>query len=271
MSLEHAPRRRLRALPYRRIPRRSAEYAPRSVQPVRPDLRTASIAGALLFVVAPHLLADPRAGDSTRSVIHGDQTFRWTGAYPLGTELQVTGRWSPGCGSGTGSSSRLRTRVNDRQGPILAGTSTFLMSGRTSRPAGGGAERREPAPTAGSCAKSRDPSTRSVRSLGRFAASRADLVRYAGASRDWNPIHWDHAAAVAAGLPGVVVHGLLQSAWVIEAAGLRDGVPPKSARFRYRRPLAAGSPWRLGRTAEGRGSTFELTDDEGPFLTATVD
>ena len=32
------------------------------------------------------------------------------------------------------------------------------------------------------------------------SASRADLVRYAGATRDWNPIHWDHDAAVAAGL-----------------------------------------------------------------------
>ncbi|HSJ28260.1 MAG TPA: MaoC/PaaZ C-terminal domain-containing protein [Acidimicrobiia bacterium] len=107
-------------------------------------------------------------------------------------------------------------------------------------------------------------------SLGRFAASRADLIRYAGASRDWNPIHWDHAAAVAAGLPGVVVHGLLQSAWVIEAAAV-FGIEPKSARFRYRRPLAAGVVADLVGERRDGVATFELTDDEGPFLVATVD
>ncbi|NIP92489.1 MAG: hypothetical protein GWO24_03050, partial [Akkermansiaceae bacterium] len=51
------------------------------------------------------------------------------------------------------------------------------------------------------------------------SASRADLVRYAGITRDFNPIHWDHEAAVEAGLPGVIVHGLLMASWVTQAAG----------------------------------------------------
>ncbi|MEO6879404.1 MAG: MaoC/PaaZ C-terminal domain-containing protein [Mycobacteriaceae bacterium] len=38
---------------------------------------------------------------------------------------------------------------------------------------------------------------------------RVDLVRYAGASGDANPIHWSDRAAVAAGLPGVIAHGML--------------------------------------------------------------
>ena len=40
----------------------------------------------------------------------------------------------------------------------------------------------------------------------------ADLIRYAAASGDFNPIHYDRQTAIAAGLPGVVVHGMLNMA-----------------------------------------------------------
>ena len=39
--------------------------------------------------------------------------------------------------------------------------------------------------------------------------SRTDLVRYAGASGDFNPIHHSEHFAAAVGLPGVIAHGLL--------------------------------------------------------------
>ncbi|NUL48549.1 MaoC family dehydratase [Cellulosimicrobium funkei] len=39
--------------------------------------------------------------------------------------------------------------------------------------------------------------------------SRADLVRYAGASGDFNPIHWSESTARAVDLPGVIAHGML--------------------------------------------------------------
>jgi acyl dehydratase len=41
-----------------------------------------------------------------------------------------------------------------------------------------------------------------------FTVDRQRLVRYAGASGDLNPIHYDDAAATAAGLPGVIAHGM---------------------------------------------------------------
>ncbi|HLU28694.1 MAG TPA: MaoC/PaaZ C-terminal domain-containing protein [Glycomyces sp.] len=41
-----------------------------------------------------------------------------------------------------------------------------------------------------------------------FAVERADLVAYAEASGDHNPIHLDEAAARAAGLPDVIAHGM---------------------------------------------------------------
>ena len=50
-----------------------------------------------------------------------------------------------------------------------------------------------------------------------FRVTRADLVRYAGASGDFNPIHWSDRVATAVGLPGVIAHGMLTMALAGEA------------------------------------------------------
>lgn len=42
-----------------------------------------------------------------------------------------------------------------------------------------------------------------------FHLTRADLVAYANASGDQNPIHQDESVALAVGLPGVIAHGML--------------------------------------------------------------
>ncbi len=39
--------------------------------------------------------------------------------------------------------------------------------------------------------------------------SRTQLVKYAGASGDFNPIHYDDEAARAGGLEGIIAHGML--------------------------------------------------------------
>jgi acyl dehydratase len=45
-----------------------------------------------------------------------------------------------------------------------------------------------------------------------FQVTRADLIRYAGASLDFNPIHWSERVATSVGLPGVIAHGMLTMA-----------------------------------------------------------
>lgn len=45
-----------------------------------------------------------------------------------------------------------------------------------------------------------------------FPLTRADLVRYAGASGDFNPIHWNARRATEVGLPDVIAHGMLTMA-----------------------------------------------------------
>ncbi|MEV8528217.1 MaoC family dehydratase [Streptomyces sp. NPDC052000] len=45
-----------------------------------------------------------------------------------------------------------------------------------------------------------------------FPVTRATLVRYAGASGDFNPIHWNERAAKEVGLPDVIAHGMFTMA-----------------------------------------------------------
>ena len=50
-----------------------------------------------------------------------------------------------------------------------------------------------------------------------FTITRADLVRYAEASGDHNPIHQDEAVARSVGLPGVIAHGMYTMALAARA------------------------------------------------------
>jgi hypothetical protein len=224
-----------------------------------------SLAGALLFEVAPHLLSHPAALESAASVVHGDQQFTWHRAIPLDRTLHVTGRVG-----------RVRERsgvwfvgfdldVADGDGPVLTGSSTFLMSGPDA-PAVARAEPEDEPPA-------RSGSVDAVAEAGhRRAASRADLVRYAGASRDWNPIHWDHDAAVAAGLAGVIVHGLLQSAWLTIAAARTVGGsrPFRTVKFRYRAPLRPAVETLVSVSgSEGGRIDAELAAGDTTFVTGS--
>ena len=47
-----------------------------------------------------------------------------------------------------------------------------------------------------------------------FTIRRADLVRYAGASGDFNVIHWNQRVAQSVGLPDVIAHGMFTMACV---------------------------------------------------------
>ena len=48
-----------------------------------------------------------------------------------------------------------------------------------------------------------------------FPVTRAALVQYAGASGDFNPIHWNEAFATSVGLPNVIGHGMFTMAEAI--------------------------------------------------------
>jgi acyl dehydratase len=58
----------------------------------------------------------------------------------------------------------------------------------------------------------------------RYSVRRSDLIRYAGASGDFNPIHWSDRVATSVGLPGVIAHGMFTMALAARAVdGWADG------------------------------------------------
>jgi acyl dehydratase len=114
--------------------------------------------------------------------------------------------------------------------------------------------------------------------------TRTDLVRYAGASGDFNPLHHDHEFAAAAGLPDVMAHGML-SAGLLASALTKwfgaGGVRRYAVRFRspvwpgdvltaHCRSASTGSGEPGLRTAD---LVLELTRQDGETVltgTATV-
>ena len=58
-----------------------------------------------------------------------------------------------------------------------------------------------------------------------YVVTRADLVRYAGASGDFNPIHWSDRVATGVGLPGVIAHGMFTLALAARALDTWAGTP----------------------------------------------
>jgi acyl dehydratase len=58
-----------------------------------------------------------------------------------------------------------------------------------------------------------------------YTVRRADLVRYAGASGDRNPIHWSERVATSVGLPGVIAHGMYTMALAARALDTWAGGP----------------------------------------------
>jgi acyl dehydratase len=106
-----------------------------------------------------------------------------------------------------------------------------------------------------------------------FPLRRADLVRYAGASGDFNPIHWSQDTAVAVGLPDVIAHGMLTMALAVRVVTDWVGDPGAVLDYgvRFTRPVvvATGAPTELEVTGVVR-STNEQNLTADIDLTASV-
>ncbi|CAM5500782.1 MaoC family dehydratase [Streptomyces sp. URMC 127] len=72
-----------------------------------------------------------------------------------------------------------------------------------------------------------------------FPVTRADLVRYAGASGDFNPIHWNEKFAKEVGLPDVIAHGMFTMAEAARVVTDWAGDPGAVAEYgvRFTRPV----------------------------------
>jgi acyl dehydratase len=73
-----------------------------------------------------------------------------------------------------------------------------------------------------------------------FPVRRVDLVKYAGASGDFNPIHWNERFAKSVGLPDVIAHGMFTMATAIRVVTDWVGDPAAVVDYgvRFTRPVA---------------------------------
>lgn len=72
-----------------------------------------------------------------------------------------------------------------------------------------------------------------------FSLTRDSLVRYAGASGDFNPIHYRDDVAAEVGLPGVLAHGMLTMGLAVQPVVDWAGDPGRIADYqvRFTRPV----------------------------------
>ncbi|MFC9061273.1 MaoC family dehydratase [Streptomyces sp. NPDC057074] len=72
-----------------------------------------------------------------------------------------------------------------------------------------------------------------------FPVDRAKLVQYAGASGDFNPIHWNEKFAKGVGLPDVIAHGMFTMAEAIRVVTDWVGDPGAVVEYgvRFTRPV----------------------------------
>lgn len=107
-------------------------------------------------------------------------------------------------------------------------------------------------------------------SLRRGPVTTTQLVMYAGASGDFNRIHYDQPFAVQAGLGGVIAHGMLTMAFaascVVEAFGLASRISRIDVRFTS--PVRVGDVVEVTATVAGGGAAGHPVETT---LTAEVD
>src|SRR4051812_7515685 len=105
-----------------------------------------------------------------------------------------------------------------------------------------------------------------------FQVQRANLVQYAGASGDFNVIHWNERVATSVGLPDVIAHGMFTMASAIRVVTDWAGDPGAVLEYgvRFTRPVPVPDP--DGAVLHVEGAIRTVRDDGlvEVDLTATV-
>ncbi|KAB2974224.1 MaoC family dehydratase [Streptomyces sp. SS1-1] len=105
----------------------------------------------------------------------------------------------------------------------------------------------------------------------RFPVTRATLVRYAGASGDFNPIHWNEKFAKEVGLPDVIAHGMFTMAEAIRVVTDWTGDPAAVVEYgvRFTKPVVVPNDDK-GATIEVSGKVAAKLDDKKVRVDLTV-
>ncbi|MFB6986392.1 MaoC family dehydratase [Streptomyces sp. NPDC056178] len=104
-----------------------------------------------------------------------------------------------------------------------------------------------------------------------FPVTRATLVQYAGASGDFNPIHWNEKFAREVGLPDVIAHGMFTMAEAIRVVTDWAGDPGAVVEYgvRFTKPVVVPNDGE-GALIEVGGKVAALLDDKRVRVDLTV-
>lgn len=103
-----------------------------------------------------------------------------------------------------------------------------------------------------------------------FALTRDHLVRYAGASGDFNPIHYRDEVAQQAGLDGVLAHGMLTMGLAIApvVAWLGERGSIRSYQVRFTKPVYVPAEGATSLTSSS--SVTKIPEGESSDLTLSL-
>ncbi|MFJ1898480.1 MULTISPECIES: MaoC family dehydratase [unclassified Streptomyces] len=104
-----------------------------------------------------------------------------------------------------------------------------------------------------------------------FPVTRATLVQYAGASGDFNPIHWNEKFAREVGLPDVIAHGMFTMAEAIQVVTDWTGDPGAVIEYgvRFTKPVVVPNDDK-GALIEVSAKVAVLLDDKRVRVDLTV-
>lgn len=260
--------------------------------PLYHDLEAARTAGYADLVAPPTFLVaaipgqlglpldDPAFGLDFSLIVHGEQRFSLLRPVVAGDELTAVTTLT---GLRTVATNEVLTAGYDfraTSGEPVASGLCGLVSRGTADPDAGPVRVGAPAPAVPSepqgavrAARVRFDEVEVGTELpaASFPIRRADLVRYAGASGDFNPIHWNEKTAAEVGLPGVIAHGMLTMATagrvVTDWAGDPGAICDYGVKFSS--PVVVPND-DSGALVEVRGSVEKKLDDNRAVVNLTV-
>ncbi len=241
-----------------------------------PTFLVAAIPGALGLPVD-----DPAFGLDFSLIVHGEQRFSLSRPVVAGDELTavtaLTGLRTVATNEVLTAGYDFRTTSGE---PVAMGLCGLVSRG-TADPNAGPVRVAAPVPPAPPTSPESSARASTVRyddvevgaelPAASFRIRRADLVRYAGASGDFNPIHWNEKVAAEVGLPGVIAHGMLTMATAGRAVTDWAGDPGAICEYgvKFSSPVVVPND-DAGALVEVRGSVERKLDGNRAVVNLTV-
>ena len=247
--------------PYAVTAERIAEFAAATGCEYDGGAAPATFPIVVAFRAMTNLLDDPSVGISLHRVVHGEQRFSYT--RPVVADDVLTAALAVESVRSIGGADIIATRseiTDDSGSPVVSARAVLVHradapdSAPPPSPAGRPAE---PAPAAPGAASWEAGAQLPPR---HYTVTRADLVRYAGASGDFNPIHWSDRVARSVGLPGVIAHGMYTLALAARALDDWAGTPGRVRELgaKFTNPVVV--PDDAGAVVSVGGTVADLSD-----------